>query len=145
MEQLFVVEDNDQDFLVFERIVKENTQNIVIRRFMDGDEILDWVEETKQQNDSESYFYPALILLDLNLPGTNGREVLEVLKHDSNWHQVPIIVFTTSSKPDDIEYCYEHGANSYLIKPLEFKQLRKTVQTFLDYWLAANVLPNNVL
>ena len=92
-----------------------------------------------------SYFYPALVLLDLNLPGTNGREVLEVLKHDRDWHQVPVVIFTTSQKPDDIEYCYENGANSYLVKPLGFEQLRETVQAFLEYWLTTNVLPNSIL
>ncbi|MEM6502838.1 MAG: response regulator [Cyanobacteria bacterium P01_C01_bin.89] len=143
--QLFVVEDNDQDFLALERIIKEKTQNVVIRRFEDGDEALDWVEEAKIQSGSTSYFYPALVLLDLNLPGTNGREVLEVLKHDRDWHQVPVVIFTTSQKPDDIEYCYENGANSYLVKPLGFEQLRETVQAFLEYWLTTNVLPNSIL
>jgi CheY-like chemotaxis protein len=85
---------------------------------------------------------PSAILLDLNLPGMDGRDILERLKQDRSFKKIPIVVFTTSSNPRDVELCYQKGANGYLIKPMDFQELQKTVQAFVDYWLEANTPPN---
>jgi CheY-like chemotaxis protein len=69
--------------------------------------------------------------------------VLEQLKQDQKFKQIPIIVFTTSSNPKDVEFCYQKGANGYLIKPVDSDALEKTVQAFVDYWLDANIPPNS--
>ncbi|MGH7999355.1 MAG: response regulator, partial [Brasilonema sp.] len=86
---------------------------------------------------------PSVILLDLNLPGTDGRDVLEQLKQDQNLKEIPIVIFTTSSNPKDVELCYEKGANGYLIKPFDSCELEKTIQAFVNYWLEANTPPTS--
>jgi CheY-like chemotaxis protein len=82
-----------------------------------------------------------LIVLDLNLPGTDGREVLAELKQDKNLKTIPVVIFTTSSNPKDVEGCYQYGVNGYLIKPMDTQRLRQLVQIFLDYWFEAVTLP----
>jgi CheY-like chemotaxis protein len=67
--------------------------------------------------------------------------VLEQLKQDQNLKEIPIVFFTTSSNPKDIEFCYQKGANGYLIKPFDSQELEKTFQAFVEYWLEANTAP----
>jgi CheY-like chemotaxis protein len=83
-------------------------------------------------------------LLDLNLPGTDGRDVIREVKENKSLKTIPIIVFTTSSSPKDIESCYEFGANSYLMKPMGLKQLKKVITVFCQYWLETTILPSTI-
>lgn len=81
----------------------------------------------------------ALIFLDLNMPGVDGRELLEVFRQRDR--TVPVIVLTTSSHPDDILACYAAGANSYLVKPLEYESFQHMIATTCQYWLKLVALP----
>lgn len=84
---------------------------------------------------------PAIVLLDLNLPGTDGRAVLNILKKDPLLHTIPVIVFSTSSSSRDIDDCYQLGANSYLTKPIEYAVLEEKIRLTISYWLDASELP----
>jgi CheY-like chemotaxis protein len=84
---------------------------------------------------------PAIIILDLNLPGLDGRDVLVTPKQDEAFSKIPIIVFTSSSSEDDVQFCYQQGANGYMVKPLGLDALKQMVQAFVDYWLGANTSP----
>ena len=138
---LLVGEDNNEDFMVLERIIQDMGLPNLIYRCADGDEVLDYLyREGDYQNPTQSP-RPGVLLLDLNLPGTDGREVLQQLRQDSNLQNLPVVIFTTSSNPKDIEFCYRHGANGYLIKPMDFNQLKQTVQMFVGFWLSTNVSP----
>jgi CheY-like chemotaxis protein len=86
-----------------------------------------------------------LILLDLNLPGTDGREVLRRIKQDDHLKTIPVIILTTSNNPKDIKACYQHGVNSYVIKPMDFKVLKHSIQTLLSYWFEITMLPSESL
>ena len=86
--------------------------------------------------------HPAIIMLDLNLPGTDGREVLTVLKQDRDLQAIPVVVFSTSSNPKDIESCYCQGACGYIVKPMDFNKLQQLVNTFLTYWFEVVELPD---
>ncbi len=86
---------------------------------------------------------PSLILLDLNLPGTDGREVLEEIKQDEKLKIIPVIVFTTSSNPKDIESCYRFGVNSYVLKPINIDKSKEVMQSIVDYWFNIAVLPED--
>ncbi len=88
---------------------------------------------------------PGLILLDLNLPGTYGREVLRRIKQDDDLKSVPVVIFTTSNNPKRIEGCYRQGVNSYIIKPMDFGLLKRSIQTLLEYWFDITILPQNSL
>ncbi|NJM76809.1 MAG: response regulator [Acaryochloridaceae cyanobacterium RU_4_10] len=110
-------------------------------RCVNGDEALDFLYQEGSYKDTELVPKPSVILLDLNLPGIDGRDVLERLKQDRSLKEIPIVVFTTSSSPKDVEFCYQNGANGYLVKPMEADELQKTVQAFVDYWLEVNIPP----
>ena len=137
-----IVEDSDEDFESFSRIMRRSALVNPVYRCTDGDEALDFLYQSGEFATPSLAPRPAIILLDLNLPGTDGREVLEQVKQDQDLKVIPTVVFTTSSNPRDIEICYHHGVNGYIIKPIGIQQLRKTIQTFIDYWFEATTLPD---
>jgi CheY-like chemotaxis protein len=140
-EPLLVAEDSDEDFVALQRLMQRMQVQNPIYRCPDGDSVLDFLYNEANFSELEGVPRPSVILLDLNLPGTDGRDVLEHLKQDQSLKEIPIVVFTTSANPRDIEFCYEKGANGYLVKPMDSRQLEKTIQAFVDYWLEANIPP----
>lgn len=140
---LLIAEDSDEDFEVLELLMQQMQVQNPIHRFTNGDKVLDFVYQEGEYSEQRSAPLPSVILLDLNLPGTDGREVLEQLKQDQSFKEIPIVVFTTSSNPKDIEFCYQNGANGYLIKPFDSDELERSVQAFVDYWLQTNISPTN--
>ncbi len=85
---------------------------------------------------------PSLVLLDLNLPKLNGREVLEAIRADPATRSLPVVVLTTSAEPFDVDTVYELGANSYIQKPVEFERFVDVVRQIGLYWLALNQPPS---
>jgi CheY-like chemotaxis protein len=139
---LLVVEDSDEDFEALSRIVDRiSTFDLLIYRCIDGDDALDFLNLDGKYRDLQNRPNPDLIFLDLNLPGTDGREVLATIKSAQNLKTIPVVVLSTSSDPKDIAACYQAGANSYMLKPMKFDKLRDTVQVLLDYWFKATILP----
>ena len=94
--------------------------------------------------DEEAAPAPAIILLDLNLPGTDGREVLKEIKSDPGLRMIPVIVLTSSSDERDIQACYAAGANSYLKKPVDLKGFIEAATRLKDFWLEIAILPKEV-
>jgi CheY-like chemotaxis protein len=139
---LLVVEDSNEDFKMLQRLMRRMEVQNPIYRCTNGDEIFNFLYQEGDYSDPDMAPRPSAILLDLNLPGMDGRDILERLKQDRSFKKIPIVVFTTSSNPRDVELCYQKGANGYLIKPMDFQELQKTVQAFVDYWLEANTPPN---
>jgi two-component system, chemotaxis family, response regulator Rcp1 len=86
---------------------------------------------------------PDLILLDLNLPKKDGREVLQEIKQDSSLRQIPIVILTTSRAEADVTRAYDLHANCYITKPVDFKQFLNVIQSIEDFWLAVVRLPRN--
>lgn len=84
---------------------------------------------------------PNLILLDLNLPGTDGREVLAAIRTDQELKLIPIVMFTTSFNQKDVKFCYSQGANGYILKQMGLSALTESLHTFLRYWFEFSVLP----
>ena len=139
---LLIIEDSDEDFAALSRtITKANIPNPVYR-CEDGEEALDFLYHTGEYQNKSLAPRPSLIVLDLNLPGTDGREVLAEIKQDSNLQTIPVVIFSTSSNPKDIDACYRHGVNGYMVKPMNVNQLNELVNTFLDYWFKAVELPD---
>jgi CheY-like chemotaxis protein len=138
---LLVVEDSDEDFTTLIRAInRASTQEITIHRCIDGDDAMDFLNLAGKYS-SEVRPSPNLIILDLNLPGTDGREVLASIKHAENLKTIPVVILSTSSNPKDIARCYRSGANSYIVKPMKFDKLRDSIRIMLDYWFKAAVLP----
>ncbi|MBE9031763.1 response regulator [filamentous cyanobacterium LEGE 11480] len=138
---LFVIEDSDEDFEILKIFIEDMDITNPIYRCETGDRALDMFYQEGDYKDVEPLPHPSVILLDLNLPGTDGREVLGLLKGDQRFRDIPIVVFSTSSDPADINLCYEKGANGYLVKPVATDELEKIVQSFAEFWLNINTPP----
>ena len=135
---LLIIEDSDEDFEILQILMEDMNVTHPIYRCKTGDTALDFMSKCKAASATESTLLPSIILLDLNLPGVDGREVLERVKQDEQLRTIPVVVFTTSSDQTDIKYCYQQGANGYLIKPVSIELLERKVQAFVDYWLGEN-------
>jgi CheY-like chemotaxis protein len=141
---LLVAEDSDEDFEMLHLLMQQMQVRNPVYRFKNGDQVLDFLYREGEYQ-AETCPLPSVILLDLNLPGTDGREILEQLKQDEGLREIPIVVFTTSSSPQDIEFCYQSGANGYLVKPVDALELEKRVEAFVEFWLEANTPPSGSL
>ena len=118
---ILVVEDSDTDYEATLRAFRNSNLANPVQRCEDGEDALDYLFQKNQYSDTSKFPRPYLILLDLNLPGTDGREVLEEIKRDTELKTIPVIVLTTSSDEKDIENCYQAGANSYIQKPVDLR------------------------
>jgi CheY-like chemotaxis protein len=141
---LLVVEDSNEDFKMLHRLIRRMSVENPIYRCTSGDDALDYLKLQGSYRDAENAPRPAVILLDLNLPGTDGRSTLTRLKQDGNLKEIPVVIFTTSAAPKDIDFCYQTGANAYLVKPIDRSELQKTIQTFVEFWLGTNMPPSTV-
>jgi len=138
---ILIVEDSDIDYETTLRAFKKSNLANPVHRCEDGEEALDYLFQRNQYSDAESSPRPELILLDLNLPGTDGRDVLEELKKDPKLKTIPVIVLTTSSDKRDIEKCYQVGANSYINKPVDLRGFFTAIQRLKDFWFEVALLP----
>jgi CheY-like chemotaxis protein len=138
---LLIVEDSNEDFEAFQRYLNLCNLAIPVYRCTNGDQALAFLYRRNRYTDPKISPRPGLIVLDLNLPGTDGREVLRQIKHDKNLKTVPVVVFTTSNNPKDIEACYLQGVNSYIIKPMDIRLLKQSIQALLNYWFEITILP----
>lgn len=137
---ILVVEDSTEDYMALSRAFRKNAARNPVLRCEDGDQALEYLLGNGK-HPSWPKSLPAIVLLDLNLPGTDGRTVLKQLKQHATLHTLPVIVFTTSTNSRDIEECYRLGANSYLTKPIEYAALEEKVRLIIRYWLEISELP----
>jgi two-component system, response regulator len=138
---ILVVEDNDDDYLIFERAFKKSRCSNPIRRLSSGEAALDYLFHKGEFSKPHSALLPAVILLDLNMPGTDGRSVLHEIKNSQRLKKIPVIVLTTSEDPRDINSCYEDGANGFIVKPASFEGFIEAIKTLKGYWFDISVLP----
>jgi CheY-like chemotaxis protein len=140
---LLVIEDSDEDFEALIRIIEQVcTFPIAVHRCIDGDDALDFLNQAGTYHGLSDASKPGLILLDLNLPGTDGREVLFTIKQSQRLKMIPVVVLSTSSNPKDIEDCYQSGVSSYILKPMNINELKESIQIMLNYWFKVTVLPD---
>jgi CheY-like chemotaxis protein len=138
---LLVIEDSDEDFEALSRIINQVcTFPIAVHRCVSGDDALDFLSQAATYHDLSDDSKPGLILLDLNLPGTDGREVLSTIKQSQSLKKIPVVVLSTSSNPKDIEDCYQSGVSSYILKPMNINELKESIRIMLDYWFKVTVL-----
>ncbi|MCA8831430.1 response regulator [Hymenobacter pini] len=140
LKPVLVVEDSAEDFTALGRAFRKHALQNPVLRCADGDQALDYLQGYGQ-NTAWPSVLPAIVLLDLNMPGTDGRQVLEVIKADPRLSSIPVIIFSTSANVKDIEACYQLGANSYLTKPIEYTALEQKIQLIVRYWLETVELP----
>ena len=107
----------------------------------DGDDALDFLKRRGPYADRDRAPRPGLIILDLNMPGTDGREVLACVKRDERLRAIPIVVLSTSTNEQDVDRCYEAGANSYIRKSIDFNCFTESVRRIKNFWVDTVVLP----
>src|SRR5215813_2725342 len=130
---ILVLEDNDEDFETLVRLMhKQGLENPVFR-CLDGQELLHFLYRRGVYADPKTAPCPVLLLLDLNVPGTDGREVLKILKKDPQLKVLPIAVVSTSNNPKDIADCFRHGANTYVVKTIVLEDYRRALSVFFEY------------
>ncbi len=136
--EILLVEDNEGDVRLTREVLKDgrirNTLNVVC----DGVEALAFLRREREYADTKSQ---DLILLDLNLPKMDGREVLALIKADPELRRIPVVVLTTSSSEVDVLSAYDLHANCYITKPVDLDQFVKVVRSIEDFWLAIVKLP----
>ncbi|MCP4271342.1 MAG: response regulator [Gammaproteobacteria bacterium] len=138
---IMLVEDCPEDYETTVRAFKETGLSNHVIHCKDGDDALDYLFNRDRYSDPAKFPRPAIILLDLNLPGTDGREVLSEIKRDESLRKIPVVVLTTSSDEMDIDRCYSAGANSYILKPVDLDSFFDTIKRFKDYWFKVCILP----
>ena len=136
---LVVVEDGDEDFEVLGLALQRCGYTGAVRRFVDGEEALAFLTLPAEGRGAEGW--PCLVLLDLNLPGMDGREVLQALRASPHGRLVPIVVLSTSRNPRDVRFCYEAGANCYAIKPVGLSEFEELVARLVEFWFSMMQLP----
>jgi len=138
---ILLIEDSPEDYEATERAFRKAGLSNPIHRSADGDDALDYLYHRGRHADPASSPRPGIILLDLNLPGTDGREVLEVVKGDESLKLIPVVVLTTSSDERDVKACYRAGANSYIQKPVNLDGFLKAIEHLNGYWFEVVILP----
>lgn len=136
---ILLVEDNANDVELTLHALREHHLADPIQVVHDGAEALDFVFRTGAYAGRKGQ--PRVILLDLKLPKVNGLEVLERIKSHPHTRSIPVVVLTSSSEERDILESYRRGANSYVVKPVDFDRFRDTVQQLKRYWLLLNQAP----
>jgi two-component system, response regulator len=135
---ILLVEDNPSDIGLTRRALEKShiaNELVVVE---DGQEALDYLFGTASLAGSKANELPALILLDLKLPKLDGLQVLRRIRGDERTSRLPVVILTTSNEEQDIAQSYDLGANSYIRKPVDFKQFVEAVQHLGLYWLVLN-------
>lgn len=138
---ILLVEDNADDIELAKRAFQKNNiiNNIVITR--DGSETLDYLYGKGKFKGRDINNIPRLILLDLKMPKVHGIEVLKQIRENELTKYIPVIILTSSQDKKDIIQAYELGANSYIVKPIDFVKFTEVVQQIAMYWLSLNEQP----
>ena len=136
---LLVVEDSDEDFDTLREAVQRAGLPHELRRATTGDGCL---ELLRGEADGSAPIRPALVLMDLSTPGTDGRDALAAIKADPALRDVPVVVVTTSANPKDLAFCYQAGVNAYHVKPVRYGDHLQVLIDVLSYWLGRVALPD---
>lgn len=134
---ILVVEDSDEDFDTLQVALRATALENEICRVTNGDECL-----ARLRSGSYTAFHrPALVMMDLNTPGTDGRGALESIKADPALRDLPVVVLSTSANLKDLEFCYRVGANAYHVKPVRYGDHLQLMKNVFTYWLGSVFLP----
>jgi two-component system response regulator len=139
--EIILVEDNSADAALTIRAFKSRKLGNSLVHLKDGEEAIDFFFNGKEFSGKKFTDKPKVVLLDLKMPKVNGIEVLEKLKSDPKTRSIPVVILTSSAEDPDITKCYGLGANSYIVKPVEFDNFSKTVVDLGLYWLVLNKTP----
>ena len=138
---VLMADDDADDFFLLKEGLIESQIDCDLRYLPDGKELMDYLLRQGKFIDPEPGPRPLLILLDLNMPGKNGRDVLTEIKAIPELKHIPVIVYTSSRNEEDVRQCYALGANSYISKPVGWDQLINMIMNLFSYWTRTVRLP----
>lgn len=138
---VLLVEDDPDDVEITKRAFAKGKIANPLYVVRDGEEAMEFLKHTGRYQQADRAPRPGLILLDLNLPRLDGRQVLRLVKEDTELRRIPVVVLTTSDEEADVLECYDSGANSYMTKPVEFTKFIEAVVTIGKYWLYFAEIP----
>lgn len=138
---VLLVEDSDEDYAALARALDGTPAIASLHRCTRVDEALEYLHRRGRFAEPGKAPRPALVLLDLNLPGTDGRALLTQIRSDEGLRSIPVVIVTTSKHRRDVEWCYAHGANGYHVKGIDYPRFRDEVRLLVAYWLSVCVLP----
>ncbi|MBN2047188.1 MAG: response regulator [Anaerolineaceae bacterium] len=136
LKPFLLVEDNPMDVDLTIRAFKRRKLTNPINIARDGEEALEWIERWESGED-----IPVVILLDLNLPKISGLDVLRQLKQHEIYRTIPVVVLTSSDENRDVQEAYQLGANSYIVKPVDFEKFMDVAAQLELYWSVLNKIP----
>jgi chemotaxis family two-component system response regulator Rcp1 len=136
--EILLVEDNPGDIRLIQEAFKEGGFSSHLSIARDGEQALAYLRKEGAYSKSPR---PSFILLDLNLPRKDGREVLAEIKKDKGLRQIPVVILSTSTRDDDIRRAYDLHANCYIAKPLDLDSLVRLGRSLEDFWLSTATLP----
>lgn len=136
--EILLVEDNAADVRLTQEIMRKSPLVCNLHVARDGEQAMRML---RRQDEHAGLPVPDLILLDLNLPLKDGRQVLKELKQDDSLCRIPVIVLTTSRAEVDVSSCYSLHANSYIVKPVDLSEFEKAVEDIRQYWFGRVQLP----
>jgi len=140
---ILLVEDNKDDYEAAVRSFKEAHLDNPVHWCKSGRDALDYLSKKGKYADDSTVARPALVLLDLNMPGIDGRKALGVIKQDEDLKVIPVVILTTSADERDIDQCYALGASTYIQKPVSFEGLVEAVSRIKEYWFGIALLPGS--
>jgi CheY-like chemotaxis protein len=138
---ILIADDDADDRYLLETAFSEKGFTERIDFVENGVEVLNYLSNLKAGADNQIH-YPKFVLLDLNMPKKDGRQVLREMKASPVLKKIPVIVFTTTKSENEISRCYELGANTYIIKPVSFDALLNVVESIRSYWLHTAATPS---
>lgn len=139
--ELLLIEDNPNDAELTLRALKKRNLTNSLFVAEDGAEALDFVYARGKYSQRDATHLPKVILLDLKLPKVSGLEVLKTIKNNPQTRTIPVIIVTSSAEDPDIKAAYDLGANSYVVKPVDFDQFSEAMSNLGFYWLLLNRPP----
>lgn len=139
--EILLVEDNITDAeLTIRELKKHNMANNLVH-LKNGEEALEFIFATGKFAGREKMHPPKVILLDIQMPKVNGIEVLHKIKSDPQTRAIPVVILTSSKENPDVQKCYASGANSYIVKPVNFDGFAQAIKNLGFYWLLLNHPP----
>lgn len=130
---ILIAEDDADDRYLLQAAFDENGYKDSLCFVENGFEAMDYLKQWK--SGAEGFKKPRFIMLDLNMPKKDGREVLKEIKNDEELRSIPVIVFSTTNNEQEMKRCYDAGANSYITKPNSFENLVQTIAAMRSYWI----------
>jgi two-component system response regulator len=140
-QSILLVEDNQDDYEATCRAFKKANLSNPIVWCKSGQEALEYLRKEGSYKGPCKVVRPGLVLLDLNMPGMDGRKTLAAIKQDDALKRIPVIILTTSADERDIQACYQAGANTYVQKPVSFEGLIEAIRRLKAYWFEIALLP----